>query len=121
MRKPAWIGHRVMQTATPWQRWSLALVTVSVLGTLLASLLLILDGWIDALALYVACVLVLILMLCHFAGQPMQPRQAVSAHDGPADPDGCPAGLVLTGAPGTWAGADCAAIPAALGNAAPMD
>ncbi len=105
--------------ATPWQHWSFALVTVSVLGTLLAGVALIFDGWIDALALYVACVLLLALMLCHFAGQRMQP--VASAKDGRANPGGRPACLVLTGAPGAWTGADRAAIPATFGNAAPTD
>lgn len=119
MRKPAWIRHRVVQ-ATLGQRWSFALVTVSVLGTLLAGITLVFDGWIDALALYAACVFLLTLMLCHFAGQQMQPQPVAFAKEGRADP-GSPAGLVLTGAPGTWAGADRAAMPAALGNAPPMD
>ena len=100
-----------MQT-TPWQRRSFALVTVSVTGTLLAGVTLIFDGWIDALALYAACVLLLALMLCHFAGRLTEPVAFVK--DGRADPGSCPTGLALTGA-------DRAAIPAALGNAAPMD
>lgn len=111
MRQPAWIRHRVMQTA-PWRRWSFALVTVSVLGTLLAGVTLILDGWIDALALYAACVLLLTLMLGHFAGQQAQP--VAFAQDGRADPGSRPAGLVLTGADG-------AAVPIALGNVPPLD
>ena len=104
---------------TPWQHWSFALVTVSVLGTLLAGLALAFDGWIDALALYVACVLLLALMLGHFAGQP--PRLAAFADDGRADPGACPASLVLTGTPGTWTGADRVAVPATLGNVSSMD
>lgn len=111
MRQPAWIRHRVMQTA-PWRRRLFVLVAVSVLGTLLAGVTLALDGWMDALALYAACVLLLTLMLCHFAGQQMQP--AALAKEGRADPGGRPAGLVLTGA-------DRAAIPATLGNAPPLD
>jgi len=107
---------------TPRQHWSFALVTVSVLGTLLAGFALAFDGWIDALALYAACVLLLALMLGHFAGQQMQPRLAAFADEGRADPGGCPASLVLTGGtPGTWIGADRAAIPATLGNAPSMD
>ncbi len=98
--------------ATPWQRWSFALVTVSVLGTLLAGVTLAFDGWIDALALYAACVLLLALMLCHFAGQQTQPVPFAKRHG--ADPDSCPAGLMLSGA-------DRAAIPASLGNATPID
>ena len=120
MRKPAWIGCRVMQ-ATPWRRWSFALVTVSVLGTLLAGLALAFDGWIDAVALYIACVLMLALMLSHLGGQPTRPRLAGFTDDGGGGPGGCPTGLALTGSPGPWAGADCASIPAALGNAAPTD
>jgi hypothetical protein len=110
-----------MQTPTPWQRWLFILLAVSVLGTLLAGLALIFDGWIDALALYVTCVLVLALLLCHFAGQRMQPGLAASIHDGRADRAGCPAGLALTGAPGIWSGANRAAIPAALSNATSME
>ena len=119
MRKPAWIGHRVMQT--PWQRCSFALVSVSVLGTLLAGLALAFDGWIDALALYVACVFMLALMLSHLGGQQMQPRLATLTDDDGAGPGGCPASLALTGTPGPWAGTDRAAIPAALSNAAATD
>jgi hypothetical protein len=119
MRKPAWIGHRVMQT--PRQRWSFALITVSVLGTLLAGFSLALDGWVDALALYAACVLLLALMLGHYAGQQMQPRLVAFADDGRADLGACPASLVLTGAPSPWAGADRSAIPVTLGNTASMD
>lgn len=100
--------------ATPWQRWSFALVIVSVLGTLLAGLTLVLDGWVDALALYVVCVLVLTLMLSHFAGQQMQSRPVASGKDGRADPGSRPAGLVLTGT-------DRAAMPRSLSNAPPLD
>ena len=117
MRKPAWIRHRVMQT--PWQHWSFALITVSVLGTLVAGFALAFDGWIDALALYAACVLLLALMLGHFAGQP--PRLVAFADDGRTDPGACPASLVLTGTPGAWTGADRAAIPAALGGTPSME
>ena len=120
MRKPAWIGRRVMQ-ATPWQRWSFALVSVSVLGTLLAGFTLAFDGWFDALALYVACVLMLALMLSHLSGLRMEPHLAPFADEGGAGPGGCPAGLALRGTPGPWGGADRAAVPAVLGSAAPTD
>lgn len=100
-----------MQTA-PWRRWSFALVTVSVLGTLLAGVTLVFDGWINALILYAACVFLLTLMLYHFAGQQMQP--AALAKHGRASPGSRSAGLVLTGA-------DRAAIPATLGNASSLD
>ena len=102
-----------MQTI-PGRPWSLALVTVSVLGTLLAGVTLVLDGWVDALALYVVCVLLLTLMLCHFAGQPMQSQPVTFADDDMVDPGSRPTGLVLTGA-------DRAAVPIALGNAPPLD
>ena len=112
MRKPAGIGRRVMQT--PWRRWSFALVSLSVLGTLLAGVTLAFDGWVDALALYVVCVLMLALMLSHLGGQQMQTRLAAFTDDDGAGPGGCPAGLALTGA-------DCAVIPAVLQNAATTD
>ena len=119
MRKPVWIGRRVMQT--PWQRWSFALVSISGLGTLLAGFTLAFDGWIDALALYAVCVLMLALMLSHLGGQRMQPRLAAFTDDDGAGTGGRPAGLALTGTPGTWAGADCAAVPAVPGSAAATD
>ena len=103
------------------QRWLFALVTVSVLGTLLAGATLMVDGWIDALSLYVACVFLLVLMLHHIAGQQMQPRPAAFAGDGRADPGSRPASLALTGAPGTWGGTDHAAVPAAFGSAPSTD
>ena len=98
-----------MQATMPWRRWSFALVAVSVLGTLLAGSALILDGWIDALALYGACVLLLALMISRFGGSPMQPRFAVFAHGNRAD-SGAPTRLALTGAVG-----------ATLREAAPTD
>ena len=97
MRKLIWLRQRVTQAAKLWQGWSFALLAVSVLGTLLAGSALVLDGWFDALALYIVCVLLLALMLSHFAGQRMQPRLAAFAHGAGADPGG-PAGLALTGA-----------------------
>lgn len=104
-----------------WQRGPSALLAVSGLGTLLAGLALIFDGWIDALALYAACVLALVLMLSHFAGRQTQPQAVVFASDERAHPGSRPAGLVLTGASGAWTGTDRSAVPAALGNAAPID
>lgn len=106
---------------TPWQRWLFALVTVSVLGTLLAGATLMFDGWVDALALYTACVLLLTLMLCRIAGQQTQPRSVVFAKEGRVDAGSRPPGLVLTGAPEAWAGADRAAVPAGFGNAPSTD
>ncbi len=120
MRKPAWIGRRVMQT-TPWRHWSFALVTVSVLGTLLAGLALAFDGWIDALALYIACVLMLALMLSHVGGPQMRPRLEPFADDGGGGTGGCPTGLALTVTPGPWAGVDRAVLPAVLSEASPTD
>lgn len=105
------LGSGAALCTAPWQRWSFALVTVSVLGTLLAGMVLVFDGWLDALALYAVCVLLLVLMLCHFAGQ--QTQAVAFAKDDRADPGRHPAGLVLTGA-------DHAA-PAALGNAPPLN
>lgn len=110
-----------MQTPASWHRRSFILLAVSVLGTLLAGFALVFDGWIDALALYVACALVLALLLCRFAGQLAQPQAAASIDGGRADPGVCPADLVLTRARGGWTGAERAAIRVALGNTASTD
>ena len=120
MRKPAWIGRRVMQ-ATPWRHWLFALITVSVLGTLLAGIALAFDGWVDAFALYVACVLMLALMLSHFEGQRRQPRLAPLADDGGAGSGGCPTGLALAVTPRPWAGTDHVGLPPVLSSASPTD
>ncbi len=109
-----------MQTPAPWQCRAFILLGISILGTLLAGLVLILDGWVDALALYVACVLALVLLLCRFAEPRTQPQIAVSIGNGRADPGG-PAGLVLTRANGVWTGADRTAIRAAPSHATPTD
>lgn len=111
-----------MHSPAPWQHWSLTLLTVSVLGTFVAGLTLFFDGWIDALALYVACVLVLALLLGHVANQRTPPRTAAFVHEGRADPGGRPSSLMPTRAPGgAWAGTDRTAVTAALGNATPLD
>lgn len=110
-----------MQSPVSWQPWLLTLLAVSVLGTFVVGFALILDGWIDALALYVVCVLVLMLLLARFAEQRTPPLIAAPLGDGRADPGGCPSNLMLTRAPGTWAGAEQTAATAALGNAARMD
>ncbi len=105
------LGSGAALHTAPWQRWSFALVTISVLGTLLSGVVLVFDGWIDALALYAVCVLLLVLMLYHFAGQ--QTRPVALAKDDKADPGRHRTGLVLTGAD--------RAAPAALGNAPPLN
>lgn len=109
-----------MQTPSLWQCWSFILTGISVLGTLLAGLVLIIDGWVDALALYAACVLVLVLLLCRFAEPRTQSPVAASVGDGRADPVG-PAGLVLTRATEAWTGADHTAARAAPSHATPTD
>lgn len=116
MRQPAWIRHRVMRPPAPWQCWSLALPAVSILGTFVAGATLLLDGWFDALALYIACVLTLALLLNRVSNQQAPPQVGASANEGRADAgDGVPS-LVLTRAPGAWAGTDRTAVTAALGT-----
>lgn len=109
-----------MRSPASWQRWSFTLLTISVLGTFVAGVTLILDGWFDALALYVACVLTLALLLSHFAKQQASLRTSASANEGRVDSSDGPPGLVLTRAPGAWAGADQTTATAAL-SATRMD
>lgn len=109
-----------MQSSALQQRWSLTLLAISVLGTFVAGVTLLLDGWFDALALYVACVLTLALLLSHISRQQVSPRTGASVNEGGADFDNGPPGLVLTRTPGAWAGTDQATGTAALG-ATPMD
>lgn len=110
-----------MQAPASWQRRSFALLAVSIGGTALAGVALAFDGWLDALALYVACVLVLVLLLCRFAEQWTEPQFVAPAGGHRTDPGACPAGLVLTGTPGAWPGVNHAAVPAALRKTAPTD
>lgn len=109
-----------MQSSASRQRWSFTLLAISVLGTFVAGVTLLLDGWFDALALYIVCVLTLALLLSRISGQQASPRTGASVNEGRADFDDGPPGLVLTRTPGAWAGTDQTTGTAALG-AAPMD
>jgi len=62
------------------QHWSAILCVISILDTLLASVLLFFNDWIDALAIYFASGLTLAIILSQFAGQYAKPQA-----EGPAD------------------------------------
>ncbi len=109
-----------MQSSVLPQRWSLTLLAVSVLGVFVAGVTLLFDGWFDALALYLVCVLTLALLLSHLAGQQASPGTGASVNEGRADAGDGPPSLVLTRTPGAWAGTDQTTGTAALG-ATPMD
>ena len=69
MRRLGWFGISVTTTGARQQHWSTTLLAISVLGSLFATTLLIFDGWVDALAIYVVSGLILAVLLSRLAGQ----------------------------------------------------
>lgn len=69
MRQIGWLRRGIIRTSASWQHWSTTLLGISVFGTLMATLLLLFDGWIDALAVYLVSGLILATMLSQLAGQ----------------------------------------------------
>ena len=99
MRQLGWFRRGVIKVCAPWQHWSVILMTISVSGTLLAAALLIFDGWIDALALYIASALMLAVLLSQLAGQQAKPQMQGAIDHDPLDPGAPQAGLILKPAP----------------------
>jgi len=69
MRQLDWLKHSVNKESVPWQYWSMTLLIISVFGTFFATVLLIFDGWVDALAVYLVSGLTLAVLLSRLSGQ----------------------------------------------------
>lgn len=69
MRQPEWFRLSSVPMHAPWQHKASFFIALSVAGTLLALIILIFDGWVDALAIYVICSLMLALLLSRLASQ----------------------------------------------------
>jgi hypothetical protein len=76
MRQSSWSQGRVTKLCASQQHWSVILCGVSVLGTFIATILLMFDSWVDALAVYIVSGLMLTVLVSRLAGQPakLQPK-----------------------------------------------
>ncbi len=83
------------QTQAFWQDRAIFFVGASVAGTFLALLVLILDGWIDALAIYIVCSLSLAILLSQFAARQEQLRAEPPVNDGSTVPGNRQNGLIF--------------------------
>lgn len=95
MRQIGWLRRGIIKTCGSRQHWSTTLFGVSVFGTLVASILLIFDGWIDALAAYLVCGLILAMLLSQLAGQQARLHAEGSISDGVHSLDVPQSGLVF--------------------------
>ena len=102
MRQIGWLRRGIIRTSAFRQHWSTTLFGVSVFGTLVATLLLIFDGWIDALAVYLVCGLVLTMLLSQLAGQQARLHTEESITDGVHSLDVPQPGLVFKQTPRMW-------------------
>ncbi len=69
MWQQSWLGRAVMKIRAPQWHWSTVFLAISILGTFIASILLVFDGWVDAVAVYLMCGLTLAVLLSRLAGQ----------------------------------------------------
>ena len=69
MRQPDWFKLSSTPMQAPWQHRASFFIGISVVGTFLALIVLIFDGWVDALAIYVICSLLLAILLSQLAAQ----------------------------------------------------
>ena len=69
MRQSSSSKRQAIKECAHQQHYSKVLFGVSILGTVLATVLLVVDGWMDALAIYVVCGLMLTVFLSRYAGQ----------------------------------------------------
>ena len=82
MRQVSGLKHSVMKYYASWQCWFVLLVGISICGTILASILLVVDGWADALAIYVVTALTAVLLLSRLAQQWAQAAERAPAGSG---------------------------------------
>ena len=102
MRQIGWLRRGIIRTCTSQRRWSTTLFGVSVFGTLVATLLLIFDGWIDALAVYLICGLILAMLLSQLAGQQAHLHAEGSISNGVHSLDASQPGLLFKQTPRVW-------------------
>lgn len=74
MQQPDRFRRETTQTQPRWRHSAPFFIGISVAGTVLAILTLMLDGWIDALAIYIVCLLLLVILLSQYADQQEQMR-----------------------------------------------
>lgn len=102
MRQIGWFRRGSIGTSASRQHWSTTLFGVSVFGTLVATLLLIFDGWIDALAVYVVSGLILTTLLSQLAGQQAKLHIEDPISDGIHSLNNSQSGLLLKQLPPAW-------------------
>lgn len=102
MQQTGWLRRGIIRTSASQQRWSTILFGVSVFGTVIATLMLIFDGWIDALAVYLVCGLILATLLSQLAGRQARLHAAGLISDGTHSFEASQPGLVFKQAPRVW-------------------
>ncbi len=95
MRQIGWLKRGIIRTCASWQHWSTTLIGISVFSTLVATLLLVFDGWIDALAIYLVSGLILTTMLSQLAGRQATLHAVGSVSDAVHNPNAPQPGLVF--------------------------
>jgi len=88
---------------------------------LLACVALFFDGWIDAVAVYLVCTLMLGLLISWLAGQRKLPKVAHLIDDGMAGNGGCQPGLILTRSAAVWPATESTSMPTTVRDMTPLD
>ncbi len=102
MRQVGWLRRGIIGISASQQRCSTTLFGVSVLGTFVATLLLIFDGWVDALAVYVVSGLILATLLSQLAGQQARLHAEDLVSDEMRSLDNSQSGLIFKHLPPVW-------------------
>jgi len=84
-----------MPMHAPWQHKASFFIALSVAGTLLALIVLIVDGWVDALAIYIICSLLLAMLLSRLASQLDQSHLGPTAEGTTPEPGSRHYGLII--------------------------
>jgi len=113
---------------TPWQHGASFFVGISVAGTFAALLILIFDGWVDALAIYIICSLLLAILLSQSAAQQEQSNAKPAIKAAASKAGSCQLGLVSRRPSWLWSKspvqpqtANQPAPPPALSRISPTD
>ena len=82
MRQPDWFRFSSTPTQVPLQHRASFFIGISVTGTFIALIVLVFDGWFDALAAFIICSLLLAILLSQMAAQQQSHARAAASKAG---------------------------------------
>ena len=102
MRQPDWFRLSSMPTQAPWQHKATFFIVISAAGTFLTLIVLIFDGWVTALAIYIICSLLLAILLSQLAAQQEKLHAKPTADDAASKHSNSQLGIIFKRLSGFW-------------------